>query len=727
MKRENKKKVMAASLAALVLVTGTFAWQSFSQKVTNETAGIDGDVGARLHDDFDGQNKDIYVENYASEENGTTVYTRVRLSQYFEYGVGAGTLSTEAGVRGDITIVRGDVTTTTPDINDETTWDVYLYEGPASVPAGESVRDYQKLNFGHIDNSNEGAKIYMPTFNKNADDTNSEINGTLEGSDGIRGSVNKYDDYVTYTDGESKTATAVYSASADAVQNVEGNEIEETHLAKSTLTGSVISMKEWIDNGKTIGNFWVYDTDGWAYWAAGLAPQTATSLLLDGLATVKKPDIDYYYGVHVISQVYTNNDIGVEGGSDTELGIYADGVTDEAIVLLKAINAIELVKVYGIEVLNEEDDTLSDYEKEVAVGSTLTLVADVEATLLNSGDSLNPYEVEWSISSVSKELEQEDLDKTIVDGAFTPVVGMEGNSYKITASSVHKPSISDSVVVNVYDLDSVTISIDTASDSVYKSSGLASEKGNTAYFVNKNTDIQFTVSLDGINNTDVVWELLDETTGLDVESSVATLDQSGKVKFASSNASIADGAILQVTSKVDSTITAKVNLTTAESTVTGQIYDVKDSSYAVITVNGSKYVVYSTNTASATATIMPYDLVELKTFDTGSTTTYVNSAMYTTTLPAYKNALTAPLSTVVKNTSILTASGYSFVSTSHAHLTGAKNCLWTNYDLNNSVVMVLNLETNSSIAATADQTNTSGILYLPDYTFGYLPLIEIEL
>ena len=74
----NKKKiatsVAAVAMAATMLLGGTFAWQSISQTALNEASDIV-NPGGRLHDDFDGTNKDVYVENFADDP----IYARVRL------------------------------------------------------------------------------------------------------------------------------------------------------------------------------------------------------------------------------------------------------------------------------------------------------------------------------------------------------------------------------------------------------------------------------------------------------------------------------------------------------------------------------------------------------------------------------------------------------------------------------------------------------------------------
>ena len=79
----NKKKAAttatALALAGLMLFGGTYAWQSISQTALNEASDVI-NPGGRLHDDFNGENKDVYVENFAEDD----IYARIRLDEYFE-------------------------------------------------------------------------------------------------------------------------------------------------------------------------------------------------------------------------------------------------------------------------------------------------------------------------------------------------------------------------------------------------------------------------------------------------------------------------------------------------------------------------------------------------------------------------------------------------------------------------------------------------------------------
>ena len=84
----SKKKIAASvgavGLAAVIALGGTFAWQSISQTALNEAMDTI-NPGGRLHDDFNGSNKNVYVENFTKD--GTAIFARVRLDEYMEIGI----------------------------------------------------------------------------------------------------------------------------------------------------------------------------------------------------------------------------------------------------------------------------------------------------------------------------------------------------------------------------------------------------------------------------------------------------------------------------------------------------------------------------------------------------------------------------------------------------------------------------------------------------------------
>ena len=329
MQSKRKKQVSAVVAAVLVMVialTGTYAWRSISQTALNEAAS-GGNPGGRLHDDFNGSNKDIYVENFGD----IPIFARIQLREYMETGKDAG-INKDDPNRDATPVLAG------TDINDISTWTVHtLGDSHASFHS-----EYWKWTLG-------GETVFMPTFNKNKDSLAADINGTFAGPDGDPATDNdRYGDYVNYTLGEQKTGSAVYDADADeedegeaAVEGVDIETREETHAAKATQNATVLSMAEWKAQGAPRGKYWVYDTDGWAYWAEAIQPGEATGMLLDGIE-LQKNLTDWYYAIKVTAQFATADDLGSKTDSD---GFFQEGMTDDALLLLSGISGNPAVTV----------------------------------------------------------------------------------------------------------------------------------------------------------------------------------------------------------------------------------------------------------------------------------------------------------------------------------------------------------------------------------------------
>ena len=329
MQSKRKKQVSAVVAAVLVMVialTGTYAWRSISQTALNEAAS-GGNPGGRLHDDFNGSNKDIYVENFGD----IPIFARIQLREYMETGKDAG-INKDDPNRDATTVLAG------TDINDISAWTVHT---PGDSHASFHS-EYWKWTLG-------GETVFMPTFNKNKDSLAADINGTFAGPDGDPATDNdRYGDYVNYTLGEQKTGSAVYDADADeedegeaAVEGVDIETREETHAAKATQNATVLSMAEWKAQGAPRGKYWVYDTDGWAYWAEAIQPGEATGMLLDGIE-LQKNLTDWYYAIKVTAQFATADDLGSKTDSD---GFFQEGMTDDALLLLSGISGNPAVTV----------------------------------------------------------------------------------------------------------------------------------------------------------------------------------------------------------------------------------------------------------------------------------------------------------------------------------------------------------------------------------------------
>ena len=416
-KIQDKKKVLfsflALALTAAIMLTGTFAWQSISQEALNEIGENGLNVGGRLHDDFDGENKDIYVENFGNEP----ILARVRLDEYMEIGSGAGTKDGDEGENKATPVVAD------TDIDDVNTWTTHI---PAATDVTDCDKEGTRLHT-YFDWEMGGSTIFMPTFNKNKDSLAADVNGTWGGPDGDPNTEeDNFTDYQEYTDQQQVTGDAVYDADDNNVDEGEDSQegtnhktVEETHTAKPTQTGTVITMAKWKEDGSKPGKYWVYDTDGWAYWAEAIQPGEATSLLLSKISLKKEMMDDWYYGINAVAQFATDGDLG----DDTEdTGFYQDGLTDDAYYLLMtAAGHKEMVEI-----------TTADDADKCLPGNTLQFTAKI--TL--GGKEYGPQEVDWSISSTH------DGSTTINESGLLTVAAGETNAeLTIKAASKTRPEL----------------------------------------------------------------------------------------------------------------------------------------------------------------------------------------------------------------------------------------------------------------------------------------------
>ena len=276
-KISNQRKntaTIAILLALTFIITGTFAWYSISQRALS-VGELTLNLGGRLHDDFYLQdilpeksnvaNKDVYAENFG--ENNLIV--RIKLSEYLEI---------------DGNIITGGTK------EDKSTWVPYVLGNT------EGARNVVEWKMG-------GDKIFLPTFNTDQDSLETDAKG-----DAI--------DEITQTATGIGDGTHNYFAPAGTHFERDGTivaqQTQTSHTTKSTLIQDkeVMSMEEWLTlaNIDKIGNFWVVDADGWAYWANLLPPGEATSLLLDEI-TINRANMSetIYYAVDAIGEFATTN------------------------------------------------------------------------------------------------------------------------------------------------------------------------------------------------------------------------------------------------------------------------------------------------------------------------------------------------------------------------------------------------------------------------------------
>ena len=281
-RRRKFAAITASVLAGAMLLTGTFAWSSISQRATNPIQGTPPPIeeGGRIHDHFNGSNKDVFAENFGE----SPLFVRIQLREFLEFNgvsqVGTGALR-----------------------DDYMTWPVHNPTGtPANIGTNTNgIGNYMSWTMG-------GQSTFMPTFNHQ-----------ITGNGGLQTEASgRAIDYITggSTAAGGNNGSANFWNVGEELEDMllfDGGFVTRTHVAGNTIaprTGipnnGVITMAQWqaLPAANRVGNFWVIDTDGWAYWANFLMPGTATSLLLDAIHP-NMPSVDWYYAIHVTGEFAT--------------------------------------------------------------------------------------------------------------------------------------------------------------------------------------------------------------------------------------------------------------------------------------------------------------------------------------------------------------------------------------------------------------------------------------
>ena len=459
-RKKRRAAIIAVTCAILVALSGTFAWQSISQQALNEAKGIS-NPGGRLHDDYSGPDgtKDVYVENFGDQD----IFARVRLDEYMEIGKGAGTKGTYSEETGWTASADNKATSLVngANINDVTTWTTHL---PGDVDANISTGDESKTQWTDSsktfrnyftwtmggEGDNNGQTVYMPTFNKNKDSLAADINGTLEGKNGTA-----YADYVEYTKDQTVSGTVYEDADDNTVdegandptkkgnggtESVNFRAIQgQNHTAKETLTASVITMATYQsmdDEGKTAFAGWVYDADGWAYWSQPIKAGTATGLLLDEVSTKDKAD-EWYYGINVVAQFVTANDLGKTGENAT--GFFADGGQ------MPSSDALDLLARAGV---NTKGITLTADDTNENVSGIITVVPGADGYSMSVTATAATEVTNWvwessntDVATVSAEGDENSVGKITVpkdaaaDGSAIITVKANNNTETIGSTT----------------------------------------------------------------------------------------------------------------------------------------------------------------------------------------------------------------------------------------------------------------------------------------------------
>jgi len=78
-----------------------------------------------------------------------------------------------------------------------------------------------------------------------------------------------------------------------------------SQTAKETLDATIMTMAEWNAANQPVGDIWVLDTDGWAYWASPLEAGKATGLLMNEMKYTHPVVGTMYYAVYADADLAT--------------------------------------------------------------------------------------------------------------------------------------------------------------------------------------------------------------------------------------------------------------------------------------------------------------------------------------------------------------------------------------------------------------------------------------
>ncbi len=309
------KKAAAAigvtGLAAALLMTGTFAWKDFDQHKTAELA-TNLTYNVTLVEDFKeinnwdtatpDVNKDVWVMN----QGDSPVFVRLNFKEYME--IGENTVEYVSDADGNpirfAVDNKGD-----------------FIESKAADPATDP--NAVGVYFGDTDTTKyfivaQGAN---QEIDKTPDDTNKngQIGRYMKKPGDATGEIT-----IKYAYGADKRATSEAEEENYAVHKFGQTPDPDADLTdpanwdaalhqyiKWTMGDDVMEMADWVAAGSKPGNFWVLDTDGWAYWAAPLAGGQKTSLLIDKLTLLEQPAGDFYYALHAAMETVTDDDIAL--------------------------------------------------------------------------------------------------------------------------------------------------------------------------------------------------------------------------------------------------------------------------------------------------------------------------------------------------------------------------------------------------------------------------------
>jgi hypothetical protein len=226
-----------------------------------------------LHDDFNGINKDVYVENLGD----SPVYVRVKMAEYLQIGNSSLLISyTDENEKGDPL--------------DVTTWAMHTWTTATDTVCTNEAATCHSYYAWTLGTEDTEQKYYLSGITESDSDghgglSEEEFNDLAENAKVTIGTVTTY-----------KRATAVSSNPMMLSEYLEILQKDENDLDEDD--------KEILNTAR-----WLLDTDGWAYWSQPLQPNKATNLLLDAVEPIDTthPYDNWVYNIDVQLQAASPN------------------------------------------------------------------------------------------------------------------------------------------------------------------------------------------------------------------------------------------------------------------------------------------------------------------------------------------------------------------------------------------------------------------------------------
>ena len=296
--------VIALMLAASALLGSAFAWHDFTQAKTNKFRGTT-DADVTLHDEFDGVDKHVFVENTGD----STLYVRVRLDEFMQ--IGDNEPFGGSGV----------------DVRDKSTWVTHTYGGESIADCGnasavKSFHKYYKWKMiGEDKDYTPGVPgmVYTALTSGKVDWTDKTGAGHHTAPAALPVTMSEYLAAMAIRTKWVGVLAAVKAGPGFAALSKTDQDAAIAQAWTDEMTADVAANPGYaaiLD--RTDAGCWILDDDsagaaagaGWAYWSIPLAPEKATNLLLSKVEfnDASEPGDDWIYRIDVKLQAVTASD-----------------------------------------------------------------------------------------------------------------------------------------------------------------------------------------------------------------------------------------------------------------------------------------------------------------------------------------------------------------------------------------------------------------------------------